>query len=613
MTQRQRELKGLIIDIKLMVMRIFAKIGIVLLALIAVSFTKGKIKSPEVTADELKSIVKYLSSDELKGRLTGTAGDSLAAEYIRKELKDNGLVPLYDNGFQRFRVTDKIVFGPANSLIVKDVSLKIETDFTPFAFSQNNSFNGEVVFAGYGFDIREDSLKWTDYTGIDVKNKIVMILRADPEIEKTMSPFIKYSKDRDKVLQAKDMGATAVLLVSGKVFDPEDKFEPLAKGDQSVGIPAFRISRNIANSILEPKKQLIEDLEKKLNEFRKPESFNTGVSVSGHSDVSETTVPTRNVVMEIHGTDKVLKNEYVVLGAHFDHLGMGGIGSGSRKADTIAVHHGADDNASGVGMMLEMAEKLAAHPESHKRSILVVAFSGEELGLLGSKQFVEKSEIDLNKVNAMVNFDMVGRLTDSSKVQIGGVGTAEPFRKMITAAFDTTVLKLSLSEEGYGPSDHASFYGKNVPVLFISTGAHLDYHTPADTYDKINYQGMVKIADMTYPIISNLANMDSKLLFREAGPKMVAGRGTRRKGVTLGIMPDFAGNVKNGLRADLITPGRPAAIGGMKKGDIIISINGKPVNNIQDYMFRMAQLKHGETINVEVLRGSKKEVLLIQL
>jgi aminopeptidase YwaD len=594
-------------------MRIFGKLGIVLLALIAVSFTKGKIKSPEVTVDELKKHVSYLASDGLKGRRTGTEGDSLAAEYIRTELKDIGLVPLYDKGFQRFRVTDKIISGPANNLIVNGSFLKIDADFAPFAFSENNSFSGEVVFSGYGFDINEDSLKWKDYTGIDVKDKIVMILRTDPEIEKNQSPFIKYSKDRDKVLQAKDLGAAAVLLVSGKVFDPEDKFEPLAKGDQSVGIPAFRISRKIANSILESKKLLIEDLEKKLNEFRKPESFSTGVSVSGHSDVIQTSIPTRNVVMVLPGSDKVLKNEYVVIGAHFDHLGIGGLGSGSRSGDTIAVHHGADDNASGVGMMIEMAEKLAANPESHKRSIVVVAFSGEELGLLGSKRFVENSEIDMNKVDAMINLDMVGHLNEKSQVRIGGVGTAEQFRKMIASSCDTTILKLSLSDEGYGPSDHASFYGKNIPVLFVSTGAHLDYHTPADTYDKINYEGMVKIADMTYPIISNLANTDSKLVFKEAGPKEFAGRSTRRKGVTLGIMPDYAGNVKNGLRADLVTPGKPAAIGGMKKGDIIISINGKPVGNIQDYMFRLNQLKHGETINVEVLRGSKKEVLLIQL
>jgi len=594
-------------------MKIFGKIGVILLTLVVFSFAKEKIKTPEVTADELKKHISYLASEALKGRRTGTEGDSLAADYIRMELKDDGLKALFANGFERFRVTDKIIYGPSNSLVVNGTSLKPEVDFAPFAFSENTSFKGDVVFGGYGFEIDEDSLEWHDYAGIDVKGKVVLILRADPDIEKNSSPFIKYSHDRDKVLQAKDMGAVAVLLVSGKVFDPEDKFEPLARGDQSVGIPAFRISRKVADSILNPKKLIVEVLEKKLNDERKPASLALGVSVSGHSDVIETTIPTRNVVMEIPGTDQVLKDEFVVIGAHFDHLGMGGVGSGSRVADTIAVHYGADDNASGVAMMLELAQKLAANPQSHKRSILVVAFSGEELGLLGSKKLVEDPAIDMSKVNAMVNLDMVGRLNENSLLQIGGVGTAEPFRNLILNSCDTTVLKLSLADEGYGPSDHASFYGKNVPVLFISSGAHLDYHTPQDTWDKINYDGMVEISDVAYKLITELANMDNKLIFKEAGPKIVAGRGTRRKGVTLGIMPDFAGNVKNGLRADLITPGRPAAIGGMKKGDIITSINGKVVNNIQDYMFRMAQLKHGETISVEVLRDGKKEVLLIQL
>jgi Zn-dependent M28 family amino/carboxypeptidase len=520
---------------------------------------------------------------------------------------------MFDQGFQKYRVTDKIISGPANSLLLNGELLKLDVDFNPFAFSENASFDSEIVFAGYGFDINEDSLKWNDYSGIDVKGKVVLILRGDPEIEKNLSPFMKYSKDRNKVLQAKDMGAAAVLLVSGKVFDSEDKFEPLAKGDQTVGLPAFRISRKIANTILELKKLNIEDLEKKLNEKRSPDSFSVGVRISGHSDVIQTTTPTRNVVMVLPGTDKVLKNQYVVLGAHFDHLGMGGLGSGSRSGDTIAVHYGADDNASGVGMIIELAEKLAADPNSHKRSIVVAAFSGEEMGLLGSKKYVENPGIDLAAVNAMVNMDMVGRLNENSLLQIGGVGTAEPFRKMLTTQNDTTILKLTLSQEGSGPSDHSSFYGKNVPVLFVSSGAHLDYHTPADSWKKINYEGMIKIADLMYPVIADLANMDSKLVFKEAGPKEVAGRGTRRKGVTLGIMPDFAGAVKNGLRADLITPGRPAAIGGMKKGDIITSINGKPVNNIEDYMFRLGQLKIGETIHVEVLRNGKMEVLIIQL
>lgn len=594
-------------------MRLLKNLGIVLVVISCFSFSKGKIKSPEITASELKAHVSFLASDALKGRKTGTEGDSLAAEYIRKELKDIGLVPLQDKGFQHFRVTDKIVTGPANSLIVNETNQILNTDFAPFAFSENASFAGEVVFAGYGFSINEDSLKWDDYKSMDVKGKVVLILRADPEIEKNSSPFIKYSKDRDKVLQAKDLGAAAVLLVSGKVFDPEDKFEPLAKGDQSVGLPSFRISRKLANSILAGKKLTIEDLEKQLNEKRSPNSFVVGGSVSGHSDVSQTTVPTRNVVMLLPGSDKKLRDQYVVLGAHFDHLGMGGLGSGSRVPDTVAIHYGADDNASGVAMIIELAEKLAANPQNHKRSIVVAAFSGEEMGLLGSKKFVELPGIDLNKVNAMVNMDMVGRLNENSLLQIGGVGTAEPLKNILKTENDTTVLRLSLSDEGYGPSDHASFYGKNIPVLFVSSGAHLDYHTPSDTYDKINYDGMVKISDLSYKVITDLANMDAKLIFKEAGPKETVSRGMRRKGVTLGIMPDFAGNVKNGLRADLITPGRPAAIGGMKKGDIITSINGKPVNNIQDYMFRLGQLKHGETINVEVLRDGVKQVLIIQL
>lgn len=594
-------------------MRLLKNLGILLVVVSCFSFSKGKIKSPEITANELKEHVSFLASDALKGRKTGTEGDSLAAEYIRKELKDIGLVPLQDKGFQHFRVTDKIVTGPANSLIVNETVQTLNTDFAPFAFSENASFAGEIVFAGYGFSINEDSLKWDDYKSLDVKGKVLVILRADPEIEKNSSPFIKYSKDRDKVLQAKDLGAAAVLLVSGKVFDSEDKFEPLAKGDQSVGLPAFRISRKLANSILAAKKLTIEDLEKQLNEKRSPSSFVVGGSVSGHSDVSQTTVPTRNVVMLLPGSDKKLRDQYIVLGAHFDHLGMGGLGSGSRVPDTVAVHYGADDNASGVAMIIELAEKLAANPLNHKRSIVVAAFSGEEMGLLGSKKFVELPGIDLNKVNAMVNMDMVGRLNENSLLQIGGVGTAEPFKNILKTENDTTVLKLSLSDEGYGPSDHASFYGKNIPVLFVSSGAHLDYHTPSDTYDKINYDGMVKISDLSYKVITDLANMDAKLIFKEAGPKETVSRGMRRKGVTLGIMPDFAGNVKNGLRADLVTPGRPAAIGGMKKGDIITSINGKPVNNIQDYMFRLGQLKHGETINVEVLRDGIKQVLIIQL
>ena len=180
----------------------------------------------------------------------------------------------------------------------------------------------------------------------------------------------------------------------------------------------------------------------------------------------------------------------------------------SRAIDTIGVHHGADDNASGVAMMLELAEKFARTKGSHKRSIICIAFTGEEEGLLGSKHFTDDPGIDLSNVNAMINLDMVGRLNETNNLQIFGVGTATGLKDLIYSKSDTSVIKLTLSDEGYGPSDHSSFYGKNIPVLFYFTGAHLDYHTPMDTWDKINFDGMVKISGLIFNVAEELASSE---------------------------------------------------------------------------------------------------------
>ncbi len=566
-----------------------------------------------VTVKELQDEIKFLSSDSLKGRLTGSEGDSLAAEYIKQRLLSAGLKPLSGDGFQRYRVTKRVVPGKENSLRINEVTYTADKDFMPLAFSSNAGLVSEVVFAGYGFNIDTDSLKWNDYSGIDVKGKWILILRGDPETDNNKSVFIPFSADRDKAIEAKDMGAAGVLLVSGPGFDSQDTFEPLNTEGFSVDIPVLRIKREVANIILSKSKTTIETLEKKLNTTRKPDSFSTKIFVDGKAEIARETAATRNVVMMLPGEDEQLKNEYLVFGAHFDHLGMGGPGSGSRAVDTIGVHHGADDNASGVAMMIELAEKFAGTKGSHKRTIICVAFSGEEEGLLGSKQFTSEPGIDLSKVNAMVNLDMVGRLNESNNLQIFGVGTATGLKDLIYAKTDTSIIKLSLLEEGYGPSDHSSFYLKNIPVLYYSTGAHIDYHTPSDTYEKINYKGMVEISDLIFNVAKELATSPSRLQFKEAGPKVETVRSSRGKSLTLGFMPDFAGVVKNGLRADFVTPGKPAALGGMKKGDIITAIETKPVNNIEDYMFRMKQLKRGQTISVEVLRDGKKVVLVIQL
>lgn len=567
----------------------------------------------EVTIKELQEEIKYLSSDSLKGRQTGLPGDSLAAEYIKNKLAGFGMIPVSDDGFQRFKVTKRVVPGKENALSVNGISYTPDKDFMPVAFSSNSGLESEVIFVGYGFNINSDSLKWNDYNGIDVKGKWVMILRADPEIDNQKSSFIPFSGDRDKALLAKDMGAAGVLMVSGPVFDPQDTFETLGSEGFSVDIPVLRIKKVVADIILSKSKNSIDELEKKLNKTRKPVTFSTKVTVNGKSEIVRETANVRNVVMILPGEDEQLKNEYIIFGAHFDHLGMGGPGSSSRAVDTIGLHPGADDNASGVAMMLELAQKFSKTKGSHKRGIICVAFTGEEEGLLGSKYYTENPGIDLSKVNAMINLDMVGRLNETNNLQIFGTGTASGMKDLIYSKSDTSVIKLTLSEEGYGPSDHSSFYGKNIPVLFYFTGAHLDYHTPKDTYEKINYNGMVKISGLIFNLAKELASSTARLQFKESGPKVETVRIGRGKGVTLGIMPDFAGVIKNGLRADFVTPGKPAALGGMQKGDIIMVINGKPVNNIQDYMFRMKQLKHGQTISVEVLRNNKKEVLLIQL
>ena len=560
---------------------------------------------------ELEDHVRFLSSDELKGRMTGTEGDSLAAVYIRDRLQTAGLEPLTGDGFQRFEVSDKVAAGKRNFLSVGGQTFDPDADISPFSFSETADLNAEVVFAGYGFRISNDSIKWDDYHDIDVKDKWVLLLRGDPEPNKSVSGFIPFNGDRDKSMLAKDMGAAGALMVSGPVNDNSDTFSKLSNEAWPVGIPVLRIKRNVADRILSAKGKTTAGLETEINTSHKSTAFATGVEVNAGSEVKVELSATRNVVMVLRGDDENLKDEYLIIGGHFDHLGMGG--SSSRAGDTVAVHHGADDNASGVAGFIEIAEKFALTDNGNRRSIIFAGFSGEESGLLGSKYFTENPPVDLSKVNAMINLDMVGRLRDSGSLQVGGIGTSPILKDLIVSLVDTNSINLSLSEEGSGPSDHSAFYGKDIPVLFFTTGAHLDYHTPSDTWEKLNYQGMAGVSDIIFNVAEKLANDESKLAFTEAGPKQEAVRTMRRQGVTLGIMPDFAGNIKNGLRADLVTPGKPAAIGGMKKGDIITAINGKSINNIQDYMYRMGQLKHGETISVEILRNGKKEVLLIQL
>ena len=571
-------------------------------------------QQPQLAIQQMQEQMRYLASDELKGRFPGTPEDQLAADYIREAFLKAGLTPLADNGFQYFSVVTSVEATEDNKLTVNGTVGVFEQDFSLYAFSSNATVEAEVVFAGYGLVLDLDSLQWNDFEGLNVKNKWVLVLEGDPEPDNNDSPFIPFATIRNKALNAKDQGAAGLLVVGGSQNDPKDEITPLLfeRSVISAGLPVIDLKRSWADSILLANMLSVDSLEILAGNGKSSLQNIDNTVIKATTVLERQEVKTQNIVFMIEGTDPELKDEVVVLGAHYDHLGMGGQGSGSRVPDTIAPHYGADDNASGTVGIMQLASQLAAMDQKPRRSLVVVAFGAEELGLLGSAYFAKNVPFETKAVQAMVNFDMIGRLNEARAVVIGGTGTSTESEGLLDQLKSVHDLQLSYSPEGFGASDHASFYAQNIPVFFISTGAHGDYHTPADTWDKINYEGMVEVLSFSEDLLLELLNRDERLSFQEAGPKQ---RTTGRRGfkVTLGIMPDFTSTATDGLGVGGVTKGGPADRAGMLKGDKIVGINGMPVGTIYDYMNRLKQLKAGERANVDVMRGSEKVILIIEL
>ena len=584
--------------------------------LLTTFLVNGFSQKVSTSSRDLKDYVTFLASDSLKGRKPGTAEINVAAAFIRDHFQKAGLTLMGEKGFQWFDIVTDVTLGAKNSLALSPYAATLKKDFIPLSFSTSATVDAPVIFAGYGFDIDLDSLKWSDYKGVDVKGKWVMVFRADPDLDNSDSKFIPYSDVRTKVLTAKDQGAAGLLLVTPKGVEKEDKLMPLVVENNEItgGIPIFSITRELADKILIKKGITIDSLERSIVSTKSPKSFETGEVLSGTADVVQKKERTANVIALLEGSDPVLKEEYLVIGAHYDHLGFGGQGSGSRMPDTVAVHNGADDNASGTAMVMELARRLAPEKNKLKRSIIFVAFSSEEIGLLGSKYFVNHPPVDLKKIKTMFNFDMVGRFDkEKNSISVGGTGTSAEGDSILKSLEAKLPFAVTHSPDGYGPSDHASFYSSNIPVLYFNTGVHTDYHTPFDDADKLNFDAEKLIGDFAAAIICSVDNLPKSLTFKESGKKENAGRSGRKLKVTLGIMPDFAGSEKKGLRVDGVTKDGPADKGGMKKGDIITGVNGMAVGNIYEYMSRLQKLKHGMTVNVEVIREGKNEVLIIQL
>lgn len=563
---------------------------------------------PKVNVEELVSHIDYLASEELGGRYPGTQGDSMAAAYIRDQFEEYGLELPGDNGFQTFEVVTEVDLGANNSFGWNRRMGTLQDDFLPLSFTGNGNVRSDLVFAGYGISINKSTFSFNDYADLDVSGKIVMIMEGAPHVDDgEEDPFAGFLSQRNKILNAKDRGAIGVIFVAGPLFDDKDELKFVKRKESSVGLPVIRVKRTLANELLKQAQQSIEQLEIK-HSNGETGGFMVTETVFFQTDVISKEAKTQNILGFIQSPNNP-DGEILIIGAHYDHLGMGGKGSGSRVPDTTAVHYGADDNASGVSALIELAGSLAANKDQLQFSVLFIAFACEEMGLIGSRYYVENPVYPLNRVNAMINMDMLGRLRDK-KLSVGGVGTAIEFETLIESA-NTNSLKLALSFEGQGPSDHASFYSKDLPVLYFSTGAHMDYHTPEDSPDKINGEGMVEAVFFIEEVILKMGELDS-ITYQEAGPKQLTSTRSPYK-VTLGIMPDFTGGSNDGLGVEMVTEGRPAQLAGMLKGDVIVSLNGLSVTNIQDYMMRLQTLEEGQTITVEVMRNEEKIVLLVQL
>ena len=600
--------------------------------------------APDATQARVRTDITYLASDKLEGRETGTAGAAAAAKYIAGRFAALKLKPGTGKGtntyLQAFPYYSGVELGK-NDLLKLTLpqlvaTINLHSNWMPIGFSSNGALpNTDIVFAGYG--IFSEEAKVDDYAGLNVKDKIVLVFKGAPDEGNPHSPFARFSDIRVKAKIAHDKGAKALLVISSETKLEDDKLAQL-KFDQTLGdtaIPAGVIARSVAAMLLGDKSE---------DELKQDESFialrkdasGMQLNLTGRPkasaeikvDLVKKQVDAFNVIGVLPGTDPQLKKEAIIIGAHYDHLGHGGIYS--LAPNSTEIHHGADDNASGVAAVMELARRFAAE-KKNKRTIIFMCFSGEEEGLLGSKAYTNAPAFPLDKTVAMVNMDMVGRLKDN-KLDVGGIGTASEWKELVnskntvlmpSSAFlannkgetisappvNRPTFALQLSEDGFGPSDHSSFYGKQIPVLFFFTGSHEDYHKPSDTADKINYEGESRIISYMAEIIKNIDRNAAKPTYTVAKSSGMGGRSTFS--VSLGTVPNYAEGNNDGMLLDGVRDDSPAAKAGIKPGDKIIMLGGKEVRNISDYTYVLGELKAGVEYEIIVMRGTEKITMKI--
>ncbi|MCS7192099.1 MAG: M20/M25/M40 family metallo-hydrolase [Armatimonadetes bacterium] len=582
-------------------MKRYIRLFVSALFALTVSLAQGDISSYRavstfaITSAELKEHVRYLASDELEGRSPGSKGAQLAREYIATLFAEWGLRPVNGSYFQIFTFVGGLKLGEGNELILRlpkggQRNFIVEEDFLPLALSANGEVEGEIVFVGYGISAPEKG--YDDYANIDVQNKILLALRGMPAND---SKFAQEGIFSSKLKVAREKGAKAIILVSGPLSPFDDEPVPFWNepmiGDS--GILGVTAKRAFAEALFS-----LEAVQRQIDETRKPFSFTIdGVKVRLKVKLQRERLEDANVIGLIDGADPQLRKEFVVVGAHYDHVGFTITRDGQKQ-----IFNGADDNASGTSGLLELAQYFASKRKQIKRSILFIAFGAEERGLIGSRYFLDNPIIPTENIVAMVNMDMIGRLRDNT-LFILGINSSPDWKGIVdelNAQFNFTLRE---SSGIFGASDHFAFYNKGIPVLFFFTGLHENYHRPSDDWETINYEGMEKILKMVAEVVERIANMPNRPRFQKVAQPVE--RPVAPIKVSTGIIPDYAWEGE-GVRLMGVRSGSPAEKAGLKEGDIIVEVVGKQIKNLYEYMDALSKAEPNKPIAFTILRNGQR-------
>ncbi|HYF52391.1 MAG TPA: M28 family peptidase [Planctomycetota bacterium] len=583
---------------------------------------KAPAKESKIDRSELLGQIIKLTAPEYGGREAGTSGQREAAKYIASEFERYGLQPMgveqagKRTYFQTFSLRSPKGFGKENvlKLIVggQETAFEFGKDFAPFPCDKDLAKGkGSVVFAGYGISAAE--LNYDDFANVDLAGKWALVLRYEPQEFDDASKFSGKQHTQHAALASKAAAcamrrASGILVVTGPNGREQAKENLVDANFPMIGefdIPVINITRATADKILAGSGKTIGALQSAIDKDLKNHSFLIdGAEINGIASWEFNVAPTDNVIACLEGSDEKLKEEWVVIGAHCDHLGLNPDGALDGEKGKGKVHYGADDNASGTAGLLEIAQAMAAlkKEERPKRSILFMAFSGEERGLLGSQHFLKNPTVPVKQIAAMLNMDMIGRSTGS--FQVAGLGTAKNFKEMVAKYQASTPATIQFASSGSGPSDHAAFYAAGIPVMFFYTGMHPDYHRATDTWEKINAPVAEAVAELARKLLVDVANLPKRPELIKNNPKSgYIGIGVDQKKV----------ETAKGYPVGEVTPGSPGEKAGLKPGDLIVGINSDSLENAMDLSMALLDFSAGDEITVTYEREGERKTTTLKL